>query len=739
MTSKNQTKNKKRPGTKKSRATAKSLKRRYEITLVLLLSFTVISILSLHTESVGILGKLIRSLTLGFFGRGGMVFPYVLFLIIFLKINKNFKEVQIRYTAGLAAIFFALALALAIDDFNQIRDSYLSSGAGYFNLDFFKASYSAGVALTGAGVIFNTLALFLYSTMGKYGLLIVTMAFAMIGLLLVVNYRVTYEGLKGLKRKTRTPTKALSQKKRPADVSEPVTREETPVTPKPPKDIKIFSYNDFNPRNQDPEEGKSEQEILQELNKNVTSKITNYVKPRSSMLIKPKIISDSLDKSEILKNAEHLEKTLGNFGIRGKVMEISRGPTITRYELQPEAGIKLSKIIALADDLALNMAVSQVRIAPVPGKVAVGIEIPNEENSMVQIREILESDAFKSSKSKLTMALGKNISGKPVVFDLGDMPHLLIAGATGSGKSVCVNTIITSLLFNATPDEVKLLMIDPKVVELNVYNGIPHLILPVVTNPKKASIALGWAVNEMNRRYESFAQQQVKDIDGYNRKNPQAALPKIVVIIDELADLMMVAPNQVEDAIARLAQMARAAGIHLIVATQRPSVDVITGLIKANITSRIAFSVSSQVDSRTILDSAGAEKLLGKGDMLFSPVGAQKPLRLQGAFISEEEIDKIVTHIKKQAGEVVYNHEILDETQQMQMAMDSDDLIPEIIRFLVNQKTISVSMLQRKFRIGYNRAARIMDELEEKSIVGPNTGSKPRDVIMTIEEMEKYL
>jgi S-DNA-T family DNA segregation ATPase FtsK/SpoIIIE len=337
------------------------------------------------------------------------------------------------------------------------------------------------------------------------------------------------------------------------------------------------------------------------------------------------------------------------------------------------------------------------------------------------------------------MALGKNISGKPVVFDLGDMPHLLIAGATGSGKSVCVNTIITSLLFNATPDEVKLLMIDPKVVELNVYNGIPHLILPVVTNPKKASIALGWAVNEMNRRYELFAEHQVKDVDGYNRKHSESSLPKIVVIIDELADLMMVAPNQVEDAIARLAQMARAAGIHLIVATQRPSVDVITGLIKANITSRIAFSVSSQVDSRTILDAAGAEKLLGKGDMLFSPVGAQKPIRLQGAFISEDEIDKIVTHIKKQSGEVVYNHEILEEAQQMQMAMESDDLIPEIIRFLVNQKTVSVSMLQRKFRIGYNRAARIMDELEEKSIVGPNLGSKPRDVVMTIEEMEKYL
>ena len=317
------------------------------------------------------------------------------------------------------------------------------------------------------------------------------------------------------------------------------------------------------------------------------------------------------------------------------------------------------------------------------------------------------------------------------------MPHLLIAGATGSGKSVCVNTIITSLLFNSNPDEVKLLMIDPKVVELNIYNGIPHLILPVVTDPKKASIALGWAVNEMTRRYELFATNHVKDIEGYNAKENEEKLPKIVVVIDELADLMMVAPNQVEDAIARLAQMARAAGIHLIVATQRPSVDVITGLIKANITSRIAFSVSSQIDSRTILDMAGAEKLLGKGDMLFNPVGASKPIRVQGAFITEDEIGKIVEHIKTQVKDVTYNQDILKEAEQLTMQFDSDDLLPKILSFLSTQKTISVSMLQRKFRIGYNRAARIIDDLEEKGIVGPSQGSKPREVLMTIEQVEQ--
>ncbi len=335
------------------------------------------------------------------------------------------------------------------------------------------------------------------------------------------------------------------------------------------------------------------------------------------------------------------------------------------------------------------------------------------------------------------MALGKDISGKPVIANLSEMPHLLIAGATGSGKSVCVNTIITSLLFNSNPDEVKLLMIDPKVVELNIYNGIPHLILPVVTDPKKASIALGWAVNEMTRRYELFATNHVKDIEGYNAKENEEKLPKIVVVIDELADLMMVAPNQVEDAIARLAQMARAAGIHLIVATQRPSVDVITGLIKANITSRIAFSVSSQIDSRTILDMAGAEKLLGKGDMLFNPVGASKPIRVQGAFITEDEIGKIVDHIKTQVKDVTYNQDILKEAEQLTMQFDSDELLPEILSFLSTQKTISVSMLQRKFRIGYNRAARIIDDLEEKGIVGPSQGSKPREVLMTIEQVEQ--
>ncbi len=739
MAGKKKTENQKKSVKKKPAPSPKSSKRRYEIKLVLLLSATVIYILALHSDSVGFIGEFIRSVTLGLFGRGGILVPYLVFLITFLALNKNFKAIRTRYITGLSALFLALSFTLAMDDFNLIREIHLTADSSFSSLAFFKASYQAGGLLAGTGILFNLLTLMLFATIGKYGLLIVTLALYLIGIILLINYRLVFKGFKRPQKPVEArPGRGVAREK------EAVPSDPSPIrTPqnqgKPGKDIKIFSYNDFNPRNKEEEEGGSDQEILTELNKNVTAKVTNYIRPRSTMLVKPKISSESLDRSQILKNAEMLEMTLKNFGIRGKVVEISRGPTITRYELQPEAGIKLSKIISLSDDIALNMAVSQVRIAPVPGKVAVGIEIPNEENSMVQIREILESEEFKNSKSKLTMALGKNISGKPVVFDLGDMPHLLIAGATGSGKSVCVNTIITSLLFNATPDEVKLLMIDPKVVELNVYNGIPHLILPVVTNPKKASIALGWAVNEMNRRYELFAEHQVKDVDGYNRKHTESSLPKIVVIIDELADLMMVAPNQVEDAIARLAQMARAAGIHLIVATQRPSVDVITGLIKANITSRIAFSVSSQVDSRTILDAAGAEKLLGKGDMLFSPVGAQKPIRLQGAFISEDEIDKIVTHIKKQSGEVVYNHEILEEAQQMQMAMESDDLIPEIIRFLVNQKTVSVSMLQRKFRIGYNRAARIMDELEEKSIVGPNLGSKPRDVVMTIEEMEKYL
>ncbi len=471
----------------------------------------------------------------------------------------------------------------------------------------------------------------------------------------------------------------------------------------------------------------------------------HYVLPNLEQLKEGVPQNSERDRKEILMKARLLEDTLSNFKIEAKVVQVSKGPMITRFEIQPSPGVKVSRIVNLADDIALNLAATTIRIvAPIPGKAAVGIEVPNRTTTIVTLRDVIESETYEQLSSPIRFGLGKEISGLPCVADLAKMPHLLIAGSTGSGKSVCVNTIISSILFNAKPDEVKFLMIDPKVVELNVYNGIPHLILPVVTDPKKASIALNWAVQEMTDRYNKFADCGVRDITSYNKKYELTGegqhMPRIVVIIDELADLMMVAPNQVEDAICRLAQMARAAGIHLIVATQRPSVDVITGVIKANIPSRIAFAVSSQIDSRTIIDMAGAEKLLGKGDMLYFPVGESKPKRVQGSFISEEEVEALVTYVKAQVGgKLLYDHSVLEDVKYSQFAEADepiDDLLEDAIRFVIETEKASTSLLQRRFRVGYNRAARLVDELEARGVVGPSRGSKPREVTMTWTEYQ---
>lgn len=465
----------------------------------------------------------------------------------------------------------------------------------------------------------------------------------------------------------------------------------------------------------------------------------NYKIPSVNLLNKIDKKADDNSKKKVLKNASLLEKTLADFGVEAKVNQVTVGPTITRYEIQPSPGVKVSKIVNLTDDIALSLAARSIRMeAPIPGKSAIGIEVPNETPLMVGLREVFESEEFKKFDSPLAMALGKDISGKPVIGDIGKMPHLLIAGSTGSGKSVCVNTLISSILYKARPDEVKLLLIDPKVVELANYNGIPHLLIPVVTDPKKAANALNWAVVEMNKRYKMFAENGVKDITSYNEKCEEK-LPKIVIIIDELADLMMASANDVEDYICRLAQMARAAGMHLIVATQRPSVDVITGVIKANIPSRIAFAVSSQTDSRTILDMGGAEKLLGKGDMLFYPLGASKPVRLQGAFISENESQNVIDFVKSQVKEEIkYEENIMDTISKINMekSSDEDELLSEAIEFVVESGQGSASMLQRKFKIGFNRAARLIDSMEERGIVGPNEGSKPRKVLMSKQDLQ---
>jgi S-DNA-T family DNA segregation ATPase FtsK/SpoIIIE len=468
---------------------------------------------------------------------------------------------------------------------------------------------------------------------------------------------------------------------------------------------------------------------------------SNYRLPPLTLLtrhLKPKNVRLNKDINE---NIRILEETLESFGVNAKVLQVSRGPAITRYEIHPPSGIKVSRIVGLADDIALAMAAPDVRIeAPIPGKAAVGIEVPNKEIATVHLRDLLETQEFGQAKSKLTVVFGKDIAGNPIVSDLAKMPHLLIAGATGSGKSVCLNTLIASILFKESPDEVKFLMIDPKMVELATYNSIPHLVSPVVTDARKAASSLRWATREMERRYALFASAGVRDITRYNEliktKDPGNAkpLPLMVVIIDELADLMMVAPADVEDAICRLAQMARAAGIHLVVATQRPSVDVITGLIKANIPSRVSFAVSSQVDSRTILDMGGAEKLLGKGDMLFFPVGATKPIRVQGAFLSDREVDNLVQYLKKQA-EPVYDDEILiEEPEVEQPAEVEDELLPQAVLILIEAGHASISMLQRRLHIGYARAARLIDTMEKRGIVGGYEGSKPRAILMSLEQ-----
>ena len=475
----------------------------------------------------------------------------------------------------------------------------------------------------------------------------------------------------------------------------------------------------------------------------------NYVFPSIDLLAVPKQ-GEVFDRKAIHGVAVKLQKTLASFGVDAKVTNITKGPTVTRYELTPSTGVKVSKIVNLSDDIALNLAAKSIRIeAPIPGKAAVGIEVPNAICESVMLREVIESDAFKNHKSKLAFALGKDAAGEVCVGDIAKMPHVLIAGATGSGKSVCINSIIVSILYKAKPSEVKMILVDPKMVELSGYNGIPHLLIPVVTDPKKAAGALNWAVQEMVNRYNLFASKGVKDIKGYNmvmeKESEGVKLPQIVIIIDELADLMMVAPNDVEDAICRLAQMARAAGMHLVIATQRPSVDVITGIIKANIPSRIAFTVSSQVDSRTILDMAGAEKLLGKGDMLYYPVGETKPLRMQGTFISEKEIESIVDEIKSNT-DVKYNNDIIESIEKANgkgtkpdddEQDDADELLNDAIDLVMDMGQASASMLQRKFKIGYSRAGRIVDQMEARGLISGYDGSKPRQVLISKEEWQE--
>lgn len=567
----------------------------------------------------------------------------------------------------------------------------------------------------------------------------------------------TYNGFDDSAETLKTDPPAKEKKIRRAEKSAEKTAEPVPESAEPAVQLSLEDGGEQTPEPVEKIKMTSSEtaaqiaDVAREINSGIViSEEEGYHYPPLQLLKEPTHSDPGALSAELDSTANRLVEVLHSFGVETKIIDISRGPTVTRYELQPCAGVKISKITALADDIALNLAAAGVRIeAPIPNKPAVGIEVPNKTSSVVCVREILESAAFKNAKSKLTVALGKDIAGNAVVTDIAKMPHGLIAGATGSGKSVCINSIIMSLLYKATPEEVKLLMIDPKVVELGIYNGIPHLLVPVVTDPRKASGALGWAVTEMERRYRLFADNNVRDLAGFNHlcemDTDLKKLPHIVIIIDELADLMMTAPGEVEDAINRIAAKARAAGMHLLIATQRPSVDVVTGVIKANIPTRIAFAVSSQVDSRTILDIGGAEKLLGRGDMLFNPVGASKPSRIQGCFVSDEEVEKVTAFVKADhAPDDNNSQQILSEIDRLaasdkknkngsdeENGSEEDTMLPDAIRTVVELGQASTSLLQRKLKLGYSRAARVMDQMEQKGVIGPYEGSKPRQVLWT--------
>ncbi|WP_296117726.1 DNA translocase FtsK [uncultured Eubacterium sp.] len=561
------------------------------------------------------------------------------------------------------------------------------------------------------------------------------------------------------------PQKLARMEIQPKAASQPKIQVQDAAVPEPEADVqsemKKKSHRAGQPKQSAEQVEQEIADVRDEIAEHAENVARTYVFPEISLLQKgdPNMTGDS--RQHLQEMSAKLQMTLTNFGVNARVTNVICGPTVTQYEIQPEMGVKVSKILGLADDIKLNLAVPDIRFeAPIPGKSAIGIEVPNKENVTIAFRDLVESREFQDHASKISFCTGKDIAGHVIVADIAKMPHLLIAGATGSGKSVCINTIIMSILYKAKPDEVKLIMIDPKVVELSVYNGIPHLLIPVVTDPKKAAGALHWAVSEMMERYQTFQKYGVRDMKGYNKKvesiqdlpgeDKPKKMPQIVIIVDELADLMMVASNDVEDAICRLAQLARAAGMHLVIATQRPSVNVITGLIKANMPSRIAFAVTSGVDSRTILDMNGAEKLLGKGDMLFYPQNYQKPLRVQGAFVTDKEVSDVVEYIIEKNGQVAYNAEVEEKVNTSENSIgggsgfinstdDRDAYFADAGKFIIEKEKGSIGMLQRMFKIGFNRAARIMDQLEEAGVVGPEEGTKPRRVLMNLEEFQQVL
>ena len=749
------------------------------ISIITMVIFSVLLGVLIYNQS-GIMGQQISSILSGVMGFIKYIVPIGTFLIAIYKLCNKKEDAYIKlfqYALLLVCVAIFMHIVYLPKDVEQFSNGFL---------DTVTRAYEQGKTDDKVGGVIGAIgAIPLTKLLGKVGASILVLGVELILIILIFNInpieeirvrlaereeRKLAEEKERIKEERKKPT--VMKVEENEDKKE--TRREKRLREKEEQrraalelddQITINLNDDGKSSKKKASEGyieenlfKKEQEQKQEKVKEVlqlehalTVEDEHYEFPPVQLLSEGEKKSVKGGKKAVTDTAAKLQKTLYSFGVSAKVENVSVGPAITRYELKPAEGVRVSKIANLADDIALNLAAETIRIeAPIPGKQAVGIEIPNKENEIVHLRDIIDCSKFIEHKSKLAFALGKDVAGEEVVTDIAKMPHVLIAGATGSGKSVCINTLIASIIYKAKPSEVKLVMVDPKVVELSVYNGIPHLLIPVVTDPKKAAGALAWAVQEMENRYSLFASKNVRDIKGYNeeldKEGSTEKLPQIVIIIDELADLMMVSSKEVEDSICRLAQKARAAGMHLVIATQRPSVDVITGIIKANIPSRISFAVSSQVDSRTILDMAGAEKLLGKGDMLFYPAGAAKPTRVQGAFISDKEVEKVVDFVKAN-GEATYNDDILEqiekanstdkEIEEQENDDDTDPLLMEAIEVVVEKRQASTSFIQRRFKVGYARAGRIIDQMEERGIISGFQGSKPREVLMSKERWQE--
>lgn len=704
------------------------------------IAFGIISMISLFSFKMGLIGSAIRGTTFSLMGFGGYFLPVAIMAIGIVYILDEYDNEELKIS--LTIFFILISVLIILDGTNKVSTGLIDRVRNGIYLSKFAIGLKQG-----GGIIGSFIGFFFYKLFGPIGAYVVTFFVILISILFLTDTKIKDLLHMLISFKENLQKKFEVDRKNEKKVKKVNTNFEfspEDLLELPTEDIKIIDYTEG--QTKETLKGvnlKKEVEIIDSeiREKSIKSLPTNYKVPSLDMLNSPTNKFNVNDEREIRNNGRIIEETMKNFGIESTITQINKGPTITCYELSPAPGIKLSRIVSLSDNIALSLASSDIRIeAPIPGKSAVGIEVPNKNKDSVLLKELLQSKEYINIDSSLPLALGKDVSGKTIVSSIDKMPHLLIAGATGSGKSVCINTIIMNILYKSSPDDVKLLLIDPKVVELNVYNGIPHLLIPVVTEAKRAAFALNWAVEEMEKRYKLFAKNGVRDITSYNSKidiNETEKMPMIVIIIDELADLMMVAAQEIEDYICRLAQMARAAGMYLIVATQRPSVDVITGTIKANIPSRISFAVSSQIDSRTILDMAGAEKLLGKGDMLFYPSFYSKPVRLQGAFIGEDEVEKIVNFLKDQ-NITEYDEDIIEVVTNAKEIdiIDGDVLLPDAIELVINEGQASISLLQRRLKIGYARAARIVDEMEDRGIIGGFEGSKPRKVLITKDEVE---